>query len=409
MNYFTRNELHKKILNRVDPICDWFKSKSSQTRFPIYSSYDVRDAGYKVANVDANIYPAGFNNICPTDKESAIDIMTAFLNLNYGSSVKKIALITEEHTHNPYYWDNVYTIKNLLESSGRQVRVGFAKSLPESLSLKSANGFEIIAESGMAQDPLFADFKPDLIINNNDFSEAHEEWAKDILIQQNPPRELGWYQRKKSNYFKFYNQLVHEFAEVAQVDPMLFEVKTEYFPKFDISDEQSKKHLADVVDTMIANLTKEYQKRGWSQKPFVFVKNNSGTYGLAVIKVEAGHEVMEWSYKSRKKMKAAKGGRDVEEVIIQEGIPSIVETDGIVAEPVIYMIGSQLAGGFLRTHSEKSSTESLNSPGAIYKRLCVSDLSIRPEGCPMENVYGWTSKLGALAITMEAKEMGVKI
>lgn len=66
MNCFTRNELHKKILSRIDPICHWFKGKSIQIRFPIYSSYDVRDAGYKVANVDANIYPAGFNNICPT-------------------------------------------------------------------------------------------------------------------------------------------------------------------------------------------------------------------------------------------------------------------------------------------------------------------------------------------------------
>lgn len=391
----------------MEPICAWYKQKAKGVRFPIYSSYDVRDAGYKVSNVDANIFPAGFNNICPTDKDSAVEIMTTYLQENYGPSVQKIVLITEEHTHNPYYWDNVYTIKNLLELSGRKVRVGFAKHLPENLTLKSANGFDIVVESGLSEDPLFSEFKPDLIVNNNDFSEAHEEWAKEIKIQQNPPRELGWYQRKKSNYFKFYNQLVHEFAEVANLDPMLFEVKTEYFPKFDIADEASKKHLADVVDLMIGNLTQDYTKRGWTQKPFVFVKNNSGTYGLAVIKVEAGHEVLEWSYKSRKKMKAAKGGRDVEEVIIQEGIPSIVEKEGVVAEPVIYMIGSHLAGGFLRTHSEKSSTESLNSPGAIYKKLCVSDLGVKPEGCPMENVYGWTSKLGALAITMEAKEMGV--
>ena len=27
-------------------------------------------SGTKVANVDANIYPAGFNNICPTDREN---------------------------------------------------------------------------------------------------------------------------------------------------------------------------------------------------------------------------------------------------------------------------------------------------------------------------------------------------
>ena len=121
-----------------------------------------------------------------------------------------------------------------------------------------------------------------------------------------------------------------------------------------------------------------------------------------------GDEVRQWSYKSRKKMKAAKGGRDVEEVIIQEGIPSIVQTENASAEPVIYMIGCELAGGFLRTHSEKGSTDSLNSPGAVYKRLCVSDLAVRAEGCPQENVYGWSAKLGLLAIALEAEEMGVE-
>ncbi|MCB0371324.1 MAG: glutamate--cysteine ligase, partial [Bdellovibrionales bacterium] len=274
---------------------------------------------------------------------------------------------------------------------------------------KSANGFEVEVESGWGDDPLFSDFKPDLIINNNDFTEAHQDWAQSITTPQNPPRELGWYQRKKSRYFKFYNQLVYEFAEVAEIDPLLFEVKTELFPTFDINLLESKEKLALAVDNLIVNLKNQYEERNWTQKPFVFVKNNSGTYGLAVIKVESGKEILDWSYKSRKKMKAAKSGKDVEEVIIQEGIPSIVETDGVVAEPVIYMIGSSLAGGFLRTHGAKTSTDSLNSPGAIYKRLCVSDLAIRPEGCPMENVYGWTSKLGALAISMEAKEMGVLI
>ncbi|MNL25382.1 Glutamate-cysteine ligase [compost metagenome] len=224
----------------------------------------------------------------------------------------------------------------------------------------------------------------------------------------NPPRELGWYQRKKSTYFKYYNQLVEEFSQIAKIDPFLLKVETELFEHFDINDEESRKALAGRVDAMLERLRTDYKNRGVKQEPFVFVKNNAGTYGLAVVRVGSGAEVLDWTYKSRKKMKAAKGGRDVEEVIIQEGIPSIVEAEGASAEPVIYMIGCELAGGFLRTHSEKNSTESLNSPGAVYKRLCVSDLAINTPGCPQENVYGWTAKLGLLAIAHEAKEMGVQ-
>ncbi|MBO9667071.1 MAG: glutamate--cysteine ligase [Bdellovibrio sp.] len=398
--------LHKQTLANMNEICSWFSTKTAALSYPIYSSYDIRDSGYKISNVDANIFPAGFNNICPTDKETSIGLMGKYIVKHYGEAIKNILLVTEEHTNNAFYWENVYTIKSLIEANGITVKVAIPRELPEPLNITSSAGREVQVHSALMTGPLMKEFKPDLIISNNDFSEAYEEWAKTVTnFPMNPPRELGWYQRKKSTYFKYYNQLVEEFSAIAKIDPFLMTVETELFENFDIGDEKSREALAGRVDAMIEKLRGEYQKRGINQEPFVFVKNNAGTYGLAVIRVGSGAEVKEWSYKSRKKMKAAKGGRDVEEVIIQEGIPSIVEADGASAEPVIYMIGCELAGGFLRTHSEKSSTESLNSPGAVYKRLCVSDLAINTPGCPQENVYGWTAKLGLLAIAHEAQEL----
>lgn len=403
--------LHEGILKNSDKVCEWFQNYVKNLDYPIYSSYDIRDAGFKVSNVDANIFPAGFNNICPADKETSADLMNNFINDHYGKACKKILLITEEHTQNPFYWDNVKTIQSLLESAHtsdrREVRVAIPRDLAEPLKVISATGHEFTVQSASHHSTFLKEFNPDLIISNNDFSEAYEEWGQTLTYPMNPPRELGWYQRKKSRYFFHYNRLAAEFSELIGLDPFLIQVKTEEFQNFDIASETSRQELAKRVDVMIANLKEDYAKRGITEKPFVFVKNNSGTYGLAVIKVDSGADVLNWSYKSRKKMKAAKGGRDVEEVIIQEGIPSIVKAETASAEPVIYMIGCQLAGGFLRTHSEKSGTESLNSPGAVYKRLCVSDLEVKPQGCPQENVYGWSAKLGMLAIAEEAREMNV--
>ncbi|MEN0057559.1 MAG: glutamate--cysteine ligase [Bdellovibrio sp.] len=402
-----KQTLHRQTLANMKEICSWFSAKKASLSYPIYSSYDIRDAGYKISNVDANIFPAGFNNICPTDKETSVGLMDDYITTHYGSQMRNILLVTEEHTNNAFYWENVHTIRSLLEAGGRTVKVAIPKPLPEPLKLTSSVGNEVIVHSALPDGELLRSYKPDLIISNNDFSEAYEEWALSMSEYAiNPPRELGWYQRKKSTYFKYYNELVNEFAQITQIDPFLMRVETELFSHFDIGDEKSREDLAQQVDAMLDRLRTDYKQRGLSQEPFVFVKNNAGTYGLAVIRVGSGAEVKEWSYKSRKKMKAAKGGRDVEEVIIQEGIPSIVQADGASAEPVIYMIGSNLAGGFLRTHAEKSSTESLNSPGAVYRRLCVSDLAINTPGCPQENVYGWTAKLGLLAIALEAKEMG---
>lgn len=404
----SRTEIHNSICKNYDAVLAWFQSQAKNLEYPIYSSYDIRDGDYKISNVDANIYPAGFNNICPTDKDSAVELFQKYINVHYGQGIKKILLVTEEHTNNPYYLENVATLQQLLTDGGFLVHVAFPSKIEKPLELTSITGRKVIINSGYENSDFLKEFNPDLIISNNDFSLSLEDWGNQISKPINPPRELGWYQRKKSRYFENYNKLVNEFAQIAGFDPFLFRVETEEFLNFDINNEGSRDQLAKAVDQFLLKLKNEYKKRGITQDPFCFVKNNSGTYGLAVVRVSSGAEIKDWTYKSRKKMKAAKGGRDVEEVIIQEGIPSIVISDNSSAEPVIYMVGCELAGGFLRTHAEKSSTESLNSPGAVYKKLCVTDLAEDRTSCPRENVYGWSAKLGLLAIGLEAKQMNIE-
>lgn len=402
-----REYIHNQICQKYSDIYKWFCSKTKELEYPIYSSYDIRDSGWKVTNVDANIYPAGFNNICPTDKETSVELFKKYITTHYPFQVNKILLITEEHTKNPYYLENVYTISDLLTQGGYQVRLAFPKDLPETLHLESVTGHQLQFGSGYENSKWVQDFNPDLVLSNNDFSIALEEWATHLTKPMNPPRELGWYQRKKSRYFQNYNKLATEFCDVLQVDPFLMRVETEEMLDFDISSDVSRDRLAQQVDTFLQNLALKYKAENIQQTPFCFVKNNAGTYGLGVIKVNSAQEIKEWTYNARKKMKAAKGGREIEQVIIQEGIPSIIRSEQSSAEPVIYMIGSELAGGFLRTHADKSETESLNSPGAVYKKLCVTDLYDKRMTCPKENVYGWSAKLGLLAIGLEAQQMNI--
>ena len=406
-----KDEVHRNIVRNLPKIEAWFRKIRTEVDVPFYSSYDIRDAGFKVTNVDANIYPAGFNNICPTDRENCPPLIKHYIERHYGAKAKRILLLTEEHTNNPYYWDNVTVLQQLMREAGLDTRIGVPRANPaEPFNRMSASYGEIQVYGAQIEGGKItvAGFEPDVVISNNDFSEFYAEWGEELALPMNPPRELGWYRRKKSTYFKHYNQLVTEFANMIEVDPWLFTVETELYENFDMGDESARATVAAKVDEMLARMKANYLKRGITDEPVLFMKNNSGTYGLAVMRVQSGAEVMALNNKSRKKMKAAKGGRDVEEVILQEGVPSIVKADGnITAEPAIYLVGCQLAGGFLRTHQEKSATESLNSPGAVYKRLCVSDLKVSVEGHPMENVYGWIARIGLLAIGLEGKEMGV--
>ncbi|MDX9730252.1 MAG: glutamate--cysteine ligase [Bdellovibrionales bacterium] len=403
-----KDQLHRAIVQHLPRVEDWFRAQRAELDLPFYSSYDIRDSGFKIANVDANIYPAGFNNICQVDRENAPELVRYYLDRHYGG-VKRLMLITEEHTNNPYYWDNVYSLREILAAAGVEICVAIPRMAEPRGMMTTASGRQVEVKSANVAGGRVtcSAFEPDLVVSNNDFSEFYSEWGDSLEFNLNPPRELGWWQRKKSTYFKHYNDLSTDFAKLIGVDPWVLTVQTELFSDFDMSEENSKRALAERVQVMIDGLRVTYRERGIENDPVVFVKNNAGTYGLAVMRATSGEDVMKLNNRARTKMKAAKGGRAVEEVIIQEGIPSIVQAEGVTAEPTIYLFGCQLAGGFLRSHSEKGPTESLNSPGAVYKRLCVSDLKIDVEGNPLENVYGWSSRLGVLAIGREARDMGV--
>jgi glutamate--cysteine ligase len=404
-----QEHLHQQILRNEDKIEKWFESVRRDVDVPFYSSYDIRDFGHKITAVDANIYPAGFNNICPTDRENGGELVKHYIERHYGEGPKKILVLTEEHTANAYYWNNVAALTQLIKDAGYEVKIGFPRMKSgEEMVMKSASFGDVTVNSAVIHDGkiVVEGFNPDIVISNNDFSEAYAEWGE-LNSTLNPPRELGWYQRKKSTFFKHFNDLATEFAKIIEVDPWMFTVETELFEHFDMSDESSRDTLAAKVDAMIERLRVQYEKHGIKESPFVFVKNNSGTYGLGVMRVGSGAEVKALNNRTRTKMKAAKGGRGVDEVIIQEGVPSLVKAEGASAEPAIYLLGCQLLGGFLRTHAEKGPTDSLNSPGAVYKRLCVSDLKVSVEDNLHENIYGWVARLGLLAIGREAAEMGV--
>lgn len=401
-------KIHQQIIENCDELNEWFKSKTRDLKFSIYTSYDIRDSGWKVSPVDANIFPAGFNNICDVDKEAAGPVMSEYLQQTYGKIPANIALLTEEHTSNLYYWDNVYAIRTLLESTGSKVTVCIARPMAEPLQLQSAAGHSVTIYSAesKAGKVIVNGIVADLVVSNNDFSVSYQDWIAGMKTPINPPYAVGWHSRKKSTFFTLYNELSAEFARKIKMPEVHFQVATEVFENFDANDVDRRQALADRVDQFLRKTQSRYKELNISDEPFCFLKNNSGTYGLAVLRVKSAQQILEWSAKDRKKMKAAKGGREVSEVIIQEGIHTRIRTDdGITAEPCIYMIGEQLVGGFLRSHSEKGSDENLNSPGAIFKKLCMADLQHDMSDCPLENVYGWVSKLAAISVAQELKQV----
>ena len=59
------NELEQRILESMPAIERWFRLEWMEHTPPFYSSVDLRNAGFKLAPVDTNLFPGGFNNLTP--------------------------------------------------------------------------------------------------------------------------------------------------------------------------------------------------------------------------------------------------------------------------------------------------------------------------------------------------------
>lgn len=59
------NELEQRILESMPAIERWFRLEWMEHTPTFYSAVDLRNAGFKLAPVDTNLFPVGFNTLTP--------------------------------------------------------------------------------------------------------------------------------------------------------------------------------------------------------------------------------------------------------------------------------------------------------------------------------------------------------
>ena len=164
--------LEKQFLDKQAIIEDWFHNQWNLNFVPVYGSVDLRNAGFKVAPVDMNLFPAGFNNIrlnpefVRISKEAAKNTI-----LKIVPSAKKILLIPENHTRNTFYWKNIEALIEIL-STYFEVRVGSLqiREIQEIQGKETVIRVEPIIRQ--TDKIVIAKFVPDVILLNNDMSEG---------------------------------------------------------------------------------------------------------------------------------------------------------------------------------------------------------------------------------------------
>lgn len=404
------------VLKQVAAIESWFRKQWQATPPSITSSVDLRNAGFKLAPVDTNLFPAGFNNLNPDFLPLCVQAIQSVL-AERNPNCTKILIVPENHTRNRFYLQSLSILRDVLLKAGFVVRIGsLDDSLTEARTVEIDNGqllvLEPIVRTGARVG--LADFNPCLVLLNNDLSSGVPEILQGLQQDIQPSVALGWATRLKSNHFHHYHQVAAEFSALVGMDAWLIDPYFSAVDGIDFMAQDGIEFLASEVEQLLQKIQKKYHQYGITERPYVVVKADNGTYGMGVMMVQESQQLLQLNRKQRTSMSSGKGSRKINKVILQEGVYSF-ETmpNQAVAEPVVYMIGSYVVGGFYRVHQGRGNDENLNAPGMHFEPLAFAHACNTPRGdldandCPNRfYAYGVIARLAALAAAREISAVG---
>ena len=406
------NELEQRILDSTPAIERWFRLEWMEHTPPFYCSVDIRNAGFKLAPVDTNLFPGGWNNL--TDEMLPLAVQAAMAAIEkICPEARNLLIVPENHTRNSHYLANLLQLKRIFNMAGLNVRFGsISPDIKKPTQISLPHGESITLEPAIRSKRRLGlkDFDPCTILLNNDLSTGTpgilEELYEQYLL---PPLHAGWNVRRKSRHFQSYEEVAKRFGKLLGIDPWLIHPLFGRCEGVDFSNDQGMPALAEQVDALLTKVRRKYKEYGIKEKPFAVVKADNGTYGMGVMMVRDAKELADLSRKTRNKMSTIKDGQAVHDVIVQEGVLTNERMHNAVAEPVVYTMDRYVVGGFYRMHPERGEDENLNAPGAGYVPLAfqhgnqLPQIGARP-GASAPNrfyMYGVVARVAMLAASYE--------
>ena len=396
----------KKILAdtisaKKEQIESFFDERYKTTRPLFYSSVDIRYSGAKIVPVDTNLFPAGFNLLSENQRNNAAREIKKYF-AHFHPNKEKVLIVPEAHTRNKFYLLNVLRLSGILEDAGLDVKIG-SINLTEKFeeTLFENEKIEIFPVRRNENKIEIDGFVPEVVVVNNDFSSGNPDILKGLKEQPIiPPVSMGWFRRRKSQHFETYDALARDFGKTFGIDHWLISAHFKRCGHINFKQKEGLDSVANSVDDILARTLLKYKEHGIKDEPYAFIKANSGTYGMGIMVVKSGKEVLEINKKTRHSMNVIKEGVENSEVVIQEGIPTIDNYQGKPAEPMVYLANSTPVGCTYRINSNQDNLGNLNSSGMEF----ISFDSIESENemnCPVQSLI---ARLASLAAARECYE-----
>jgi len=407
------NELEQRVLDSMPAIERWFRLEWMEHTPPFYSSVDLRNAGFKLAPVDTNLYPGGWHNLTPEMLPLAVQAAMAAIE-KICPEARNLLVIPENNTRNTFYLSNLAQLRRIFHMAGLNVRIGSIDP-----QIKKTTTVELPNSESITLEPVIRtkrrlgvkDFDPCTILLNNDLSAGVPGILEDIHEQYLlPPLHAGWATRRKSNHFHSYEEVSKRFGKLLGVDPWLINPMFNKCGELNFTKASGMDCLTTNVDALLTRIRRKYKEYGIKEKPFVVVKADNGSQGMGIMTVREVKDLEALRGKTHGLTAAGHLKDGACEVIIQEGVHSYERMNDAVAEPVVYMMDRYVVGGFYRVHASRGTDENLNAPGSSFVPLAFEQSTHLPQpgikpGASAPNRFYMYGVIGRLAMVAASYEL----
>lgn len=402
------NELEQRIIDSMPATERWFRLEWMEHTPPFYTSVDIRNAGFKLAPVDTNLYPQGWNNLSEAVLPLAVQAAQASIE-KICPEARNLLLIPENHTDSSAYLSSVAQLVRIYRMAGLNVRIG---SISNTITEPTEVAYTLNGTTGsLLLEPVIRTerrlvlphFDPCTIVLSNDLSLGVPGILEDLHEQHLlPPLHAGWHTRLKSQHFTCYEDVAKRFGKLLGIDSWLINPLFDHCGALDCQTKNDIDCLREHVDALLAKIRKKYKEYGIQDKAFVVIKLNNGTGGAGIMTVRSALEIDQ----------LPPHVQHTQDVIIQEGVLTHERINDAVAEPVVYMMDRYVVGSFYRKHASRKEDENLNAPGAQYVPLSFDDGMYLPQpgiqpGASAPNrfyMYGVIARLAMLAASYELEQ-----
>jgi len=402
------NELEARLLDSMPAIERWFRLEWMEHTPPFYTSVDLRNAGFKLAPVDTELFPHGFDHL--TEEMLPLAVQAAMAAIEKICPEAKNLLLIPAACSSSFYLAHLQRLVQIFTLAGLNVRLGsLDPTLAAPRKLLLPDGTELALEPLVRRRRRLGllNFDPCTVLLNDTLAGGAPPVLRGLYEQYLlPPLHAGWGVRRKSRHFQSYEEVAKKFAKLLGMDPWLITPMTGGHARVEAGDGHGFEALRASADALLGKLRRKHKEYGIADKPYVVLKADDGSgVGEGVVTLRDAADLAAPALHAQ----LFAGGAGAREMLVQEGVPTHERINDAVAEPVVCMTDRYVVGGYYRVHAGRRPDENLAAPGSAFVPLAFAESHHLPRrgakpGASAPNrfyMYGVIARLAMLAAAYE--------